>query len=351
MTYTTEDFEYLLDLENVRAVEWTGERLLVRVSKKLPDAEIADADNIGLVLKEGVEFDVIDEGDEPGKNEYDLLPLAEPESTDPSEHQQRHRPITGGVSEIHYDSTAATAGQFAAEVVDTSKGKWADTAKEGDIVRTSNNHVYAKINEADFGDEIIQPSPMDGGEKPDDVSGRLVGYVPLEDGTRVDIAARSADEDEDVAFGIDEGYGHDVFRGNFEDLRGDKTTKSGRTTGVTVGEIENVSASVNVGLPDGSVKVRDVCITGKMGDGGDSGSPWFHRETGALLGTLFAGGPTSTIFCKAKNIEEDLGVEYLPNDNAPPTDRPEGEPGMCIWIRKLLPAGIADVICRLIGGA
>lgn len=312
----TTDFEFLLELDNVRAVDWNEEeqRVDVRVSKKVPVEDLAEGMNIEEVVDH--EVNVIDEDEEPDEDAaYDFL-------QDPKE---KHRPVQEGVSEIHYDSTAATAGNFRAKVVDTSKANWADFIDEGDIVRTSNNHVYAKINQGEFGDEIWQPSPRDGGTEAD-VTGVLAGYVTIEDGVTVDVAARTTDrvEESTYPFGLDKGYGTSIYRGDFSGKRGSVLTKTGRTTGVTTGAIQNTSASLRVRMPgEGTVTFRDCVITENMASGGDSGSSAFFRETGEYCGKLFAGSPAATIFLKAKNEEKELGIEYLPGEGDEPDDPPE----------------------------
>ena len=344
----TSDYHYLLDVENVKAVEWDEEQgtLIVRVSHKVEDIE--DEKNVQLLAD--VPVTVISEFDPDGHDYYEPLPVTPATETyADGDRGEPHRPVLAGVSEIHYQGTAATAGAAYALVVDTSKGRWAPHIEAGDLVRTSNNHVYADFGDADFGDDIIQPSPRDGGRRIRDISGQLVGYVPFEDGVTVDIAARTRRDDRAITHELDDGYGHAIYRGDFSGKGGEYLIKSGRTTGVTEGIIENTSASVNVRLPTGVTRFDDVVVTPNMGSGGDSGSPAFFRDTGELCAKLFAGSPAATIFCKVKNIEEEFGVEYQPNGNdapEPPDEEPEPPESLfCRLLRMVLPDRLVDFFC------
>ncbi|MBE0702228.1 MAG: hypothetical protein IH582_03505, partial [Afipia sp.] len=80
----------------------------------------------------------------------------------------RYRPvIPSGVSIGHYKITAGTLGVM---VRDTNTG---------DRFVLSNNHVLANSNDAEIGDPILQPGPIDGGQNPADIVARLERYVKL----------------------------------------------------------------------------------------------------------------------------------------------------------------------------
>lgn len=330
--HTSDLDEYVEAIENAVAWEYDAEEGVARVfvTEKLPEAELDDGQLIATALGAlGVETDVVSVGGEFTPEVVD--PRRDPDVRPAGAPSARHRPIPDGVSEINAKSTAATAGYYEAQVVDPSAAEWAESAGYGDIVRLSNNHVYARINEADFGEPIIQPSPRDGGSLPGDRVGVLVGYVPLEDGTPVDIAARSIDDARDTAkkHDLPDRFGSGVRREPYAGLKYDKLTKTGRTTGVTSGTVLATNATANVRYPGGQVKVRDVIMTTGMSQGGDSGSDVFVDTTGAYVGALFAGSPTSTLICKAANIERELGVELRTRDTEPGEDT---QP----WWRELL---------------
>ena len=85
-------------------------------------------------------------------------------------HRDRYRPvIPSGVTMGHYQITAGTLG---AVVRDRTSGE---------RFLLSNNHVFANSNDAQVGDSILQPSPLDGGLDPSDVVARLERFIPLRD--------------------------------------------------------------------------------------------------------------------------------------------------------------------------
>lgn len=314
----TEDYEDLLECKNVLGVEYDDETntLTVFVSQKLPDSELADEDNVKLRVSD-VNLEVEDAGFEEERDGFDALSRVESMPEAQADRQERHRPVVGGVSEINAKESAATAGPYPARITDTSTANWSDAVSEGDLVRLSNNHVYARINDAEFGEPIIQPSPTDGGSLPDDKTGELLGYVTVEDGAVVDVAARSIDPEQDSAeyHELDDSWPTTVRREDYRSLKGKTVTKTGRTTGVTQSQVKATSASVRVRFGDaGTLTLRDQCIAGAMSEGGDSGSPVFLDSSGELVGLLFAGSSRQTIFNKIGNVEAELGVELLTDE-------------------------------------
>lgn len=314
---TTDDLDDLVEgVDNVVGWDYDAAEHVARifVTEKKPIEDLADDALIESIFDDvDVDTDVVAVGGEfrPEVVDDRFAPAAEPSHAPTS----RHRPIPDGVSEINAKSTAATGGYFLAEVVDTNVGKWSGSVSGGDRVRLSNNHVYARSNEADFGETIIQPSPRDGGSLPGDSVGDLVGYVPVEDGVRVDIAARTVTEDDVVdKHDLGDRFGTAIRRDNYADLKGVEVIKTGRTTGVSTGRVLGTSATVEVRYPNGEVKVRDCLLTSGMSRGGDSGSDVFVSATGEYVGALFAGSPATTIVCKAVNVEDDFGVELQARD-------------------------------------
>lgn len=314
MTHTQE-FEHLLDCKNVLGVDYDEETntLTVFVSQKLPDAELDDEDNVKKRVS-GVTVRVEDAGYGDERDGFDALAFLEPLPEAEAGRHDRHRPVVGGISEINAKSTAATAGPYPARVTDTDAGNWAESVSEGDVVRLSNNHVYARVNEGEFGEPVIQPSPRDGGSMPDDKTGELRGYVTIDDGALVDVAARSVDPERESSeyYKLDDSWPTSVRREDYRSLKGQTVTKTGRTTGVTSGDVKATGASVRVNYGDaGTIKLRDQLIAGPMSKGGDSGSPVFLDSTGELVGLLFAGSSRQTIFSKIAAVESELGVELL----------------------------------------
>lgn len=318
---SSQDFEHLLTRRNVVAVAYDEDSDTVRtwVTRKRPLSELDEQD----VVAEGVP----DDGPDTDVEEASLDDDAEgftPELLNPdnppmeifSNRHTRHRPIQAGISEIHSSSTAATSGPYPAKIVDTSKGNWASIASEGDLVRLSNCHSYALSGQAELGDTLLQPSPYDGGNS-DDTSGGLLGYLPLEDGVRADVAARTVDRETDTekSHNVDEEWPTAIRRERPE--TGETLTKTGRTTGVTEGRVEAVGASVRVSYPHETVTLRDQILTSDMSQGGDSGSPVYDTD-GALVGLLFAGSSRVTVHNHIANVESDFGVQLM-------TEEPESD--------------------------
>ncbi|MDG5817421.1 hypothetical protein [Natronococcus sp. A-GB7] len=318
---TTQDFEYLLECKNVIGVDYDESENEVRVfvSQKEPPSSLEDKDDVEKRIHEvgdaDITVDVVDAGYGEERQGFDPLATLEVVPEAAAGRNDRHRPIPAGVSESNAELTAGTGGPYPARVADDadSDAVWSDAAEPGDLVRLSNNHVYARSNEADPGEPIRQPAPRDDGG-PDDAVGDLVGYVPIADGVRVDVAARSVDREResDRYYELDPEWPTGVRRDGYGQLRGETVTKTGRTTGVTSATVEATSASVDVefGPEQGTVTLRDQLITGYMSEGGDSGSPVF-LEDGQLVGLLFAGSAQQTICNRIGNVERELGVEIL----------------------------------------
>lgn len=333
---TTADFEFLLARRNVVAVEYDplSNTVEVWVSRKLTPDELSEDDDVTQHIPDAFNVDVHDVGmgedrdyftpddafetedmhDYSGGPPVDVLP--ERDTT----RAQKHRPVKSSVSESHYRGTAATGGLLAQVVnPDAPDAEWSDDIEAGDIVRLSNNHVYAEQNTASFGDDIQQQSPYDGGRGSANAIGKLAGYVPLKHNIDVDIAARTVDFN-----GGDTGGVFNlpvtptgVMRSAYHLLKDTKVVKGGRTTGVTYGRVTGVNATGNVGYGGslGVVRMPNQIITTDMSAGGDSGSPVFVAEgplKGQTVGELYAGSSTVTLVNKAGVVEQRHGVRQMP---------------------------------------
>lgn len=84
--------------------------------------------------------------------------------------------------------------------------------------------------------------------------------------------------------------------------------KSGRTTGLTTGEILQVDVTVNVQYGAGRIaRFSDQLLAGAMSQGGDSGSAVLDNSN-KLVGLLFAGSDTTTIINRMENVFSALGL-------------------------------------------
>jgi hypothetical protein len=241
----------------------------------------------------------------------------------------KHRPAPGGVSIGHQDITAGTLGCL--------------VQKDGQKFILSNNHVLANSNQAEIADPILQPGPYDGGTYPDDHIAGLEDFVPINiiglpsecpiaTGTAsllngiakllgsqvrmqainqqplenlVDAAIARPLNPEEVS---DKILQIGTIQGTAAGELGMAIKKSGRTTGLTNGVIEQVDVSVNVQYGQGQVAMfTDQLMAGAMSQGGDSGSAVLD-ENNRLVGLLFAGSDTTTVINRIENVFSGLGV-------------------------------------------
>jgi hypothetical protein len=248
----------------------------------------------------------------------------------------RFRPAPGGVSIGHASITAGTLGCI--------------VQKNGRRYILSNNHVLANSNDAEVGDAIVQPGPADGGRDPGDRIARLSEWVQIQfdDGDVADSPCHIGDTIAGIlnvaAFVAGRGTRLRVVRprveasvvGNLVDCAiaeplndadvtgeilqlgtpagiaegtlGMRVRKSGRTTGLTTGTIQQIDVTVQVSYGVGQVATFvDQFMAGPMSQGGDSGSAVVD-DTNRLVGLLFAGSVNSTICNRIQNVFEALQV-------------------------------------------
>jgi hypothetical protein len=276
--------------------------VVVLVRDKLPPAGLTPAAMVPSQV-DGVRTDVIQVGD--------LRAL--------QSRTDRWRPVPGGVSLGHYQ---ITAGTFGAVVRDRTTG---------DRLILSNNHVLANSNDAQVGDPILQPGPVDGGRLEDDVIARLERFCPIQFTVQpgecsiagavavlanllarllgaqhrlktlkvqaatslVDAAvARPVDgvtlQDEILDIGVVEGTAPASL---LMPVR-----KSGRSTGFTTGQIVVLDATVDVGYGNNrTARFENQIVTSAMSAPGDSGSLLVAGDSLQAVGLLFAGSDQATI--------------------------------------------------------
>lgn len=241
----------------------------------------------------------------------------------------RYRPAPGGVSIGHRDISAGTLGCL--------------VKKGGEVFILSNNHVLANSNAANIGDPILQPGPYDRGSYPADHIADLADFVPISiigqsggcsiakgtaalfnsitkmigSGTRLQaIQTRALDNLVDAAIArplnaddvsdeiMEIGNVNGVVRGEL----GMEIKKSGRTTGLTTGVIQQVDVTSDVEYGPGQIaRFTDQLMAGAMSQGGDSGSAVLDNNN-RLVGLLFAGSDNSTIINRMENVFSELGV-------------------------------------------
>ena len=233
---------------------------------------------------------------------------------------QRLRPAQPGLSIGHITVTAGTFGCV---------------VKRNDVnLILSNNHVLANSNRATLGSAIVQPGIADGGNVANDRIAELVEFVPLAfddepaptqptgcssslrpstgriyafnqpGANRVDCALARPDGDylisnDILGIGIPKGIGVGVL--------GMAIQKSGRTTGYTKNEIEQIDVTTKVEYDGKVATFTGQLMAGAMSAGGDSGSVVLDMS-GNLVGLLFAGSDTQTLFNPIQAVIEALRI-------------------------------------------
>jgi hypothetical protein len=215
--------------------------------------------------------------------------------------------------------------------------------KAGQAFILSNNHVLANSNQAVLGDPILQPGVYDGGRYPQDHIANLEQFVPISfagapsecptagavtdfmnsiarllgSDARLYAVSQQVPEnlvDAAIARPINPGDISEeimeigTLRGIAQGQLGMAVKKSGRTTGLTTGMIEQVDVSANVQYGQNQIAYfTDQLMAGAMSQGGDSGSAILD-DNNNLVGLLFAGSDNSTIFNRIENVFSALSV-------------------------------------------
>lgn len=215
----------------------------------------------------------------------------------------RMRPAAPGVSIGHY---LATAGTFGAVVYDK---------KSGQPLILSNNHILANSSNgrdlrAKIGDAILQPGSIDGGRSMNNRIAKLTKFVGLKEypnRNNVDCAlAKPLSNDLVVPEVIQIG----LIRGIDTPIIGMKVKKSGRTSGLTTGQIRAINVTLNVSYGNGrTLKFVDQILTTGMSASGDSGSLVVTDENKAI-GLLFAGSDQGTLLNPIRRVMDLLEVEF-----------------------------------------
>lgn len=291
----------------VRGGVRTGELSIVcSVTEKVPATQLAPRDLVPASV-DGVPTDVVATGP--------IRALFVP--------TERVRPAVGGVSIGHVGITAGTFGCL--------------VKRGADVLILSNNHVLANSNDAQVGDPILQPGPIDGGTDPADRIAVLDRFVPvvlseqpstcalaravasvtnavarlLGSSARLRaVSERAATNLVDAATArpLDPGWVSDeiaglgAVRGQARAELGMRIAKSGRTTGLTTGTIDQVDVTVDVQYGAGRVaRFTDQVMAGAMSQGGDSGSAVLDTE-GNVVGLLFAGSDKTTVINRIEHV-------------------------------------------------
>ncbi len=243
-----------------------------------------------------------------GKIQTLYTQVAEPITYVSEDRQDEVRPVVGGTSLSAYVTKGALIYVY--------------TGTQGmvtyDYKILSNAHVIAMEPGTDtflpIETPIIQPGSGDGGRLSERV-GELEAYIPIDfdpdSNNYADAAICSIDG------GVEASPGEQFYEGgNYwiegwtEVSNGDIVRKSGRTTGVTSGEVIHTAVSIVVWYGDQSAYFVDqILVTQEnwsFAAPGDSGSA--VDKDGKFVGLVFAGSETYAIINKAKHIIDGLDI-------------------------------------------
>ncbi len=179
----------------------------------------------------------------------------------------------------------------------------------------SNSHVLARSGKGRRGDAILSPGKGDGGTAAQDVVARLSRFKKFVVGgafvNRVDCAAATPTSSrlQDFKSAIP---GVGVPRGTIAASRGMKIVKVGRTTGKTVGVVEDIHFRVVFPYPGvGKVGFIDQVLCSRYSAPGDSGSLVLDRRTKRAVGLHFASAPEGSVFSPIEDVLKALRVKLV----------------------------------------
>jgi hypothetical protein len=238
--------------------------------------------------------------------------VAEPLAGISAERRNNVRPLVGGISLSAYVTQGARIYLYA--------GTLSMVTYNDKIL--SNAHVIA-MNPAtgDFlpiGTPVIQPGTRDGGRM-DDRVGILLAYIPINFTPNAknyaDAAYSSIDGSVSAFPGEQFSEGDNYWiEGWTEVSQGDTVRKSGRTTGVTTGEVLYTNVSVVVQYGSKRAYFVDQIVVDQDNWSfvapGDSGSA--VDKDGEFVGLVFAGTADCAVICKAEHIIDGLDIAIEP---------------------------------------
>ena len=225
-------------------------------------------------------------------------------STEPSEPTSIKLGTSGG-SIDHLDGAFCCGGTLGALLEDAG----------GTLYVLSNNHVMARVNRGEDGEDIIHPGLIDRGclGDLDDVVADLTDFVPIDFGNSnlVDAAIAEIRSNlfDETGSQLDIGAVSSTIADPFI---GQLVQKDGRTTGHTDGAVAAVDVNINILVPKkcNPGAGSSALFTGQFriesdtfSAGGDSGSVIFDKlNPPQAVGLLFAGSSSDTWANKMSNV-------------------------------------------------
>lgn len=226
----------------------------------------------------------------------------------PTSRTSYNRPVCGGTSVGIGNIGAGTAGCVVYNRVDNTK------------YILTNNHVGAASSSiqrqyANIGDLEYAPGCLDSNGCTYPI-GKLYKYIPFDETATnfVDCSLIKPDNQEDIS---DEIIGIGKITDYVEPIEKMRTQKSGRTSGLTEGDITDFHATIEVDFGNKILKFANCIITTPQGLPGDSGSVLVEKSTNKATGLLFAGSDQLTVYNRMSYVLQQLDVTITPNGNVP----------------------------------
>lgn len=232
----------------------------------------------------------------------------------------RHRPLVCGLQIENFDQDKRS-GEIAQGLITIGTLGCFVRTINGTTAILSNNHVVAGENSGAAGDRIVQPGTGD--LQAGDVVASLGQFVVLNPSPANATPAQGNVVFNEVDCGLAElsagvPFAQDFLRrqlpspsGTASPALGDRVFKVGRTTGLTVGSVKDVHTIVGpIPYQPGLMWFQECfSIEGDSGaifsDHGDSGSA-ILRDTGEVVGLLFAGNGQQTFACPIGTVLQRL---------------------------------------------
>jgi hypothetical protein len=269
---------------------------------------------------------------------FSLLPIGAWADSGPSHRIDQQFPIQLGTSGGNINDSSkgfCYGGTLGALVEDVS----------GHQYILSNNHVLARTNAAASGEDIIQPGLID--QSPacfkdnTDVVADLTTFIPILFKTKGTIPSNAVDAAiAQVRAGYVDPTGFIIDIGTLSSdtmapRLGMAVKKSGRTTGLTNGNITAVNATIDVSYGSGKTArfVNQIVVgTGDFIAAGDSGSLMVEdvATNPSAVGLLFAGSSTTAIANPIDGVLDSFGVSMVAGPSASLMGK------ILAWAKKLL---------------
>jgi hypothetical protein len=197
------------------------------------------------------------------------------------------RPVPIGVSTGN--ANECSAGTIGCRVTD---GK--------NVYALSNNHVYARENDAITGESILQPGLYDTSCRysSDNIIGQLAQYekISFTGNNQIDAAIALVNIDEETVGNSTPSNGYGTPDSDIAGAYvGQTVQKYGRTTSLTKGTVRWINVTINVSYSSGIAIFTDqICVYNKTAfiKPGDSGSLLITQNNNNPVGLLFAGDAT-----------------------------------------------------------